>query len=298
MDLFRAQPKYSISIAVSLVRHALIQIAVILDFIGICIAQSALPYEKVNPLGLGWYFFFVYLLWTLILTCTIYFQTLSTYNSLLTQLTTLALAFLPFDLNGSLQGSTSRDNSFSAGNGIRVAALVILVFPLIIVFILLGSGEKSFVHTHMIPNFEIKLREKSVSVVNPPSPELPKIPMDQFKEPIYSEIKVSIPDGTLNTTVNTTEKPNSQVTTLPRRRYANVRNSKLRDEDMVTEFKAKAMYSYAANDEDPNEVSFDENEILEVLESAGKWWQVIKFEKDGTFTVGIAPSNYLKKIDG
>ncbi|KAJ3324277.1 Transmembrane osmosensor [Boothiomyces sp. JEL0866] len=224
---------------------------------------------------------------------------MATYRGLLTQVTTLALAFLPFDINGSLQGSTSHDNSTSAGNGIRAAALITLVFPLIIVFVLLGSGEKSFVHTDMIPNFEITLREKSVSVVNPPSPELPKIPMDKFKDPIYSDIRVTIPDATFDSAVDDTlDKPNSQVTTLPRRRYTNVRNSKIRDQDMITEFKAKALYSYDANEDDPNEVSFDENEILDVVESAGKWWQVVKFEKDGTFTVGIAPSNYLQKIDG
>ncbi|KAJ3270217.1 Transmembrane osmosensor [Terramyces sp. JEL0728] len=289
MDLFKEQPKYSICIAVSL-------IATLLNFLGICIAQSALPFEKVNPLGLGWYFFFVYLLWALLLGSTIYFKTFATYKALLTQVTTLALTFLPFDLNGSLQGSTSHDNATAAGNGIRAAALVILVFPLIAVFILLGSGEKSFVHTDIIPNFEIQRREKVASVISPPSPELPKIPVEKLNDTMYSEIKVNIPDATLNsTTVDTLNKANSQVSTIPRRRYANVRNSKIRDEDMVIEFKAKALYSYTANEDDPHEVSFDENEIFEIVESSGKWWQIVKLEKDGTFTVGIAPSNYLQK---
>ncbi|KAJ2482908.1 Transmembrane osmosensor [Coemansia sp. RSA 2131] len=57
-------------------------------------------------------------------------------------------------------------------------------------------------------------------------------------------------------------------------------------------YKARALYAYDANPDDPNEVSIAKDEVMLVIDDSGKWWQVKK--DDGS--VGIAPSNYITRI--
>ncbi|KAF8808008.1 hypothetical protein BYT27DRAFT_7233440 [Phlegmacium glaucopus] len=57
-------------------------------------------------------------------------------------------------------------------------------------------------------------------------------------------------------------------------------------------YKAKALYAYTANAEDPTEISFAKGEILDIVDKQGKWWQ----SKRADGSTGIAPSNYLQII--
>ncbi|RKP13002.1 hypothetical protein BJ684DRAFT_4784, partial [Piptocephalis cylindrospora] len=60
-------------------------------------------------------------------------------------------------------------------------------------------------------------------------------------------------------------------------------------QDVQYLYRAQALYAYTASPEDPNELSFGKNDVLEIVDTKGKWWQAKR--KDGT--IGIVPSNYV-----
>ncbi|KAJ7938193.1 hypothetical protein B0H13DRAFT_1135852 [Mycena leptocephala] len=59
-------------------------------------------------------------------------------------------------------------------------------------------------------------------------------------------------------------------------------------------FKVKALKAFTADPDDPDEISFIQGEILDILDKQGKWWLIQNEEG----SVGIASSDYFSVFDG
>ena len=56
--------------------------------------------------------------------------------------------------------------------------------------------------------------------------------------------------------------------------------------------RAEALYTYKASEDDPTEISFNKGDLLEIVDSSGKWWQARRPNGE----LGIVPSNYLRML--
>ena len=58
---------------------------------------------------------------------------------------------------------------------------------------------------------------------------------------------------------------------------------------LISRISQLTQYVDQGSPEDPNELSFEKDEVLDILDKRGNWWQARK--SDGT--TGIVPSNYV-----
>ncbi|KAJ3364471.1 Transmembrane osmosensor [Kappamyces sp. JEL0680] len=269
-----------------------------INFLGLIIAQASFGQQTLNALGLNWFWLFFYLFWILVAVYVVGTSSMKMYRLALLSLTTLVLAFIPFDIAGSL-ALTPALNGFAAGGGLKITGLLFCFFSMV--------KEDSVLHTADVSSLSFKLPsfrgEPRDSEMGPT-----KYQADSFNRPMseqgpYTDPMVprQVPELSM-----ASPTPAPAVSTAAPVRVAQVeassplpsspvaRNS-IRPDSIVM-FKAKALYTYEANAADPNEISFAKGDILNVIDSKGKWWQVQKIEADGSFTSGIAPSNYLQSL--
>ncbi|KAJ3043753.1 Transmembrane osmosensor [Rhizophlyctis rosea] len=60
--------------------------------------------------------------------------------------------------------------------------------------------------------------------------------------------------------------------------------------------KVITMFSYDANPDDPQEMSFQKNEVLEILDNRGQWWTARRTRGDGTVETGLVPRHYVTPV--
>ncbi|RPA74554.1 hypothetical protein BJ508DRAFT_201180, partial [Ascobolus immersus RN42] len=57
---------------------------------------------------------------------------------------------------------------------------------------------------------------------------------------------------------------------------------------------ARAIYDYDASPDDPNELSFEKGDMLEIWDDTARWWEATMISDGET---GIVPSNYVILTD-
>jgi glucan phosphoethanolaminetransferase (alkaline phosphatase superfamily) len=120
-------------------------------------------------------------------------------------------------------------------------------------------------------------------------------PQQQAPRQLVSEQKLSTATtemSTVNSVPRQVVVANPAIRNLKTESIATSNRDSVQSMDSEINLKARALYGYQANAEDPNEVSFEKGEIFDVIDNKGKWWQVR--QNDGR--VGIAPSNYVQLL--
>lgn len=109
----------------------------------------------------------------------------------------------------------------------------------------------------------------------------------QSRSGVGEALGITPPDSEHPTAVAEPAAPTQQATTTRK-----ASKGKGVPRDQRTYPRAEAIFTYKAGQEDPGELSFKKGDILQILDSTGKWWEARR--ADGTS--GIVPSNYLRML--
>ncbi|RLV94493.1 High osmolarity signaling protein SHO1 [Spathaspora sp. JA1] len=126
----------------------------------------------------------------------------------------------------------------------------------------------------------------------------PAIPVNSYNQQRYSSVASARPaskqymsSSQLNGLENSSDIPTRDLTQNNKR--ATLYPESEIGTGVTFRYRAKALYNYEANPNDENEISFKKDEILEVDDIDGKWWQA----RRPNGQLGICPSNYVKLVE-
>ncbi|KAL7309190.1 Transmembrane osmosensor [Mucor circinelloides] len=183
-------------------------------------------------------------------------------------------------LTGTIDGLIHYTSGGNQAAGAGAVMLIVMQFFWVILF---GSTEDSLVYQFIYSGF-----------VSPVSQNVVNIGMHGSGSPKESKVALSSPEATGYHThqqqpsiasVHQHHQHQSPVMNTP----IIASNSPGMAPQQAQKLTATALHPYTANPDDPNELSFQKEEVLEILNKSGNWWQAKK--QDGT--IGIVPSNYV-----
>jgi SHO1 osmosensor len=207
----------------------------------------------------------------------------------------VGFVFLTEDLGFSVPSSVNAfDGSLKSGLGLMASGYFFIIFPWMFWMFYFGQsissdlnfGNKESSATTGTPGLSVIETPSSIAIDSmTPNTNMngsTSFPHNNTSTPrnLVPE-STSTPKNTMNAPVMSSSLPTPTPVSMP--------------SGVVC--KAKALYSYQANPEDPTEISFSKGDEMEVLDNKGKWWHVRKLGVEGTVVVtGIAPSNYLQVL--
>ncbi|GAN03246.1 osmosensor protein [Mucor ambiguus] len=170
----------------------------------------------------------------------------------------------------------------SGGNQAAGAGAVILIVMQFFWVILFGSTEDSLVYQFIYSGFVSPVSQNGVNIGmhGNGSPKESKVALSSPEAASYHTHQQQPSIASIHQHHHQSPVMNSPIVVSPSPGMAPQQAQKLT---------ATALHPYTANPDDPNELSFQKEEVLEILNKSGNWWQAKK--QDGT--IGIVPSNYF-----
>ncbi|KAI8095141.1 hypothetical protein BDF21DRAFT_405275 [Thamnidium elegans] len=176
-------------------------------------------------------------------------------------------------LTGSIDGLMAWHTGGAQAAGAGAVILIVMQFFWVILY---GSTEDSAVYQFVYSGIVSPVSQNGVGNIHG-SPKESKLALSSPEASShYSHHQASV--ASINTPIS---HNNSPPTPAPHQVPLQVPH--------VQKIMATALHPYQANPDDPNELSFVKEEVLEILNKSGNWWQAKKL--DGT--IGIVPSNYF-----
>ncbi|KAI8929465.1 hypothetical protein BC831DRAFT_443715 [Entophlyctis helioformis] len=256
-----------------------------LAFVGACMAQR--EFDRfgfvINPIRLWWFHTFFALALILGIAMVLVTSNVTRMRAPIVAFLTLAISFTVNDVDNALVLSKQDSARIGSAGSVRTAGDIFFVFPLLALIFLLGAD----------PNASENAKTGQSIMANKFIQDHPLYSHDQTVHGsaanLYTPSTQRVSAATLSPPPAAITVDTAGVSAVPAMADAN---------SIVFPYIAQAQFSYEANPDDPTELSFEKDEMIEIVETKGKWWHARKTLADGTKIVGIVPSNFLKLVEG